>query len=57
MLSGVPEGRHNVARGACPERREGGAVGTKTANEKKAPAGAALRAHAHKCSPLPKNAS
>jgi hypothetical protein len=54
MLPGVPEGRHNVAHGACPERREGEAVGNKAGNHKKAPAGAALRAHAHECSLLPK---
>jgi len=52
-LSEVPEGRHNVAHGACPERREGEAVGNKAGNGKKAPAGAALRAPAHECGPLP----
>jgi hypothetical protein len=39
MLSGVPEGRHHVANGACPERREGEAVGNKAGNGKKAPQG------------------
>jgi len=53
MLPGVPEGPDNVAHGACPERGEGKAVGNETGNSKEAPAGAALRAHAHECSPLP----
>jgi hypothetical protein len=46
MLPRVPEGRHNVAHGACPERRDGEAAGNKADKDKKAPAGAALRAHA-----------
>jgi hypothetical protein len=46
MLLRVPEGRHNVAHSACPERREGEVVGNKADKHKKAPAGAALRAHA-----------
>jgi hypothetical protein len=45
MLPRVPEGRHRVAHGACPERREGEAVGNNADNHKKAPTGAALRAH------------
>jgi hypothetical protein len=39
MLPGVPEGRHNVAHGACLERREGEAVGNKAGNDKQAPEG------------------
>jgi hypothetical protein len=39
MSPGVPEGRHNVAHGACPERSEGEAVGNKAGNHKKAQAG------------------
>jgi hypothetical protein len=46
MLPRVPEGRHNVAHSACPERRDGEAAGNKADKHKKAPAGAALRAHA-----------
>jgi len=52
MLPEVPEGRHNLAHGACPERSEGEAVGNIAGDDKKAPAGAALRACADECSLL-----
>ena len=48
MVPRVLEGRHNVAHGACPKRREGEAVGNKVDYQKEAPAGAALSGHATK---------
>jgi hypothetical protein len=54
MLPEVPEGRHNVAHGACPDRREGEAVGNKAGNHKKAPPGAALQAYADECCLIPR---
>jgi hypothetical protein len=50
-LLGVPEGRHNVAHSAYPERSEWEAVGRRIEDYQKTPIGVAHGPHPHKISP------